>query len=297
MSFSAPIKPLPNRSGIGLKAQHYQYLIENPGCVGWVEVHPENYMGAGGPPHKYLSAIRESYPLSMHGVGMSLGSSDGINKEHLHRLKHLIERYQPEQVSEHLSWSHWNSHYLNDLLPLPYTKESLQIICNNIDEVQNALGRTILIENPSTYVEFSNHEYTETDMFREIVKQTGCGVLLDINNVYVCATNHDSSATEYLDNFPTEAVGEIHLAGHATQKLSTGKTICIDDHGSAVKEEVLQLYQYFIKKAETHFPTLIEWDTDIPNIKTLLEQAHIAEQHMTLALNEFPGQTRSGKAQ
>ncbi|MFL0809902.1 MAG: DUF692 domain-containing protein [Agarilytica sp.] len=276
---------LPLSSGVGLKAQHYQYLLENPNSVGWLEVHPENYMGAGGAPHQYLTSLRENYPLSMHGVGMSLGSSEGIHSKHLQNLKALVDRYQPEQVSEHLSWSHWNSHYLNDLLPLPYTKESLQTICNNIDKVQNILGRHILIENPSTYIDFTQNDYSETDMFREIIKKTGCGILLDINNVYVCANNHEFSAQEYLDAFPIEAVEEVHLAGHTRQTLTNGKEICIDDHGSAVTEAVWTLYEYFISNTQRAFPTLIEWDTDVPNVETLLSQAALAEKKAIGALS------------
>ncbi len=175
--------------GVGLKSQHYDEILSTKPKLDWFEVHPENYMGAGGLPHKYLSEIQQHYPLSMHGVGLSLGSADGVEANHLNALKQVVERYQPAQVSEHLSWSHWHNTFLNDLLPLPYNKESLQIVTDNIDKVQNTLQRTILVENPSAYLGFNHSDMSETDFFNELVTRTQCGLLLDINNVYVSANN------------------------------------------------------------------------------------------------------------
>ncbi len=250
----------------------------------WLEIHPENYMGEGGAPHAYLEKIRANYALSMHGVGMSLGSADGVDVEHLKRLKLLCDRYQPDQVSEHLSWSHWNSTFLNDLLPLPYTNESLNIICENIDRVQSALGRKILIENPSTYIDFAEMDFDETSFFRKIVEKSGCGILLDINNVFVSSFNNGFDPYKYVDNFPKGDVNEVHLAGHSLKKLTTSSEIRIDDHGSRVKDEVWALYDHFLKNTNHAIPTLVEWDTDVPEIDILLEEAEKANQHMRLAI-------------
>ncbi len=275
---------LPTVSGIGLKAQHYQALIDNPHSTGWLEIHPENYMGDGGAPHRYLSELNELYPLSMHGVGMSLGSSDGIDDAHLLKLKNLVDRYQPASVSEHLSWSHWNSIFLNDLLPLPYTKESLETICNNIDKVQTALGRYILIENPSTYIDFEQSDYNEPDFFKEITRRCGCKILLDINNVFVSGSNNRFDPYHYLEQFPSGHVEEIHLAGHSIQTLSNNTKIRIDDHGSEVRKEVWKLYEYFFSREKRAIATLIEWDTDIPELDILLNETRKADEIMNRAL-------------
>lgn len=277
---------LPPSSGIGLKAQHYSALLSQPKRVGWLELHPENYMGEGGPPHRYLTALREHYPLSMHGVGMSLGTANGVDEKHLQRLKKLVDRYQPESVSEHLSWSHWNSIYLNDLLPLPYTKESLNVICANIDHVQSVLGRRILIENPSTYIDFAQSDFNETDFFREIIQRCDCRVLLDINNVYVSANNNGFDAQQYLENFPRQYVEELHLAGHSEQLLSNQQRLCIDDHGSKVRDEVWELYKHFFEYEQRPIATLIEWDTDIPDIDTLISESEKALEIMHSVLTQ-----------
>ena len=268
---------LPDKIGLGLKADHYDFYIDNPGQIDWVEVHPENYMGDGGAPHHYLERIRENHALSMHGVGMSLGTASGVTASHLAKLKKLIDRYQPQQVSEHLSWSHWNQHYSNDLLPLPYNDEALRIICENITHVQETLGRTILIENPSTCLQFDDNAYSETEFLTRVQKQTGCGLLLDINNIYVTCTNHNLDALEYLNAIPIDAVGEIHLAGHKVVNLDDEKIVCIDDHGSKVTDNVWALFETFCARAQKAFPTLIEWDTDIPNIEVLLAEADKAQ--------------------
>ncbi len=277
---------LPKTSGIGLKADHYDALLTDTKKVGWLELHPENYMGEGGPPHRYLTALREHYPISMHGVGMSLGSATGVDNDHLQRLKKLVDRYQPESVSEHLSWSHWNSIYLNDLLPLPYTNESLNMVCDNIDRVQNTLERKILIENPSTYIDFEKSDFNEGEFFSEIVKRCACEILLDINNIYVSANNNDFDALEYLNAFPRQHIQEIHLAGHSEQVLSIRKTLCIDDHGSPVRNEVWELYRRFFEIERRPIATLIEWDTNIPTLDTLIEESQKAENLMTKTLVE-----------
>lgn len=276
---------LPCHAGIGLKAQHYAELIEGTSKTSWLEIHPENYMGAGGPPHRYLSKLREDYPLSMHGVGMSLGSANGVDEAHLKRLKNLVDRYQPEHVSEHLSWSHWNSIFLNDLLPLPYTSQSLEVICSNIDRVQSYLGRAILIENPSTYINFAHSDYSEPDFFSELVKQCECNILLDINNIYVSGFNNGFDPQVYLNNFPLSSVKEIHLAGHTLKELSSGQKIRIDDHGSKVIPEVWELYEYFFSLHKKTVPTLIEWDTDIPELNMLIDQSNEANQRMNSVIN------------
>jgi len=279
---------LPPHIGIGLKAQHYEELlnIAPEHAPGWLEVHPENYMGAGGLPHDYLTRLADRYALSMHGVGMSLGSADGVDETHLQRLKILVDRYQPAQVSEHLSWSHWNATFLNDLLPLPYTKESLAFITANIQKVQDTLGRTIIIENPSTYIDFKRSDYSEPDFFKRIVATTGCGLLLDINNVFVSASNNTFDPYQYIDDYPTPYVEEVHLAGHSIKPLTDTKSIRIDDHGSPVRPEVWHLFDHFIRKVGRALPTLIEWDTDIPELTTLLHEASMARQHISDNLSE-----------
>lgn len=288
---------LPHGTGISLKPQHYQEILEDKPKIPWLEIHPENYMGMGGPPHFYLEKIRSQYPLSMHGVGMSLGSADGIDTNHLDKLKALVDRYQPEQVSEHLSWSHWNEHYMNDLLPLPYTEDSLQCVANNIDRVQVALGRNILIENPSTYIAFDKQDYSETDFFSALVKKTGCGLLLDINNVFVSAYNNSFDAYEYIDQYPRQEVNEIHLAGHSLKTLTNEKKIRIDDHGSPVGEEVWELYNYFQTLEKRLFSTLIEWDTDTPELCVLLQEARSADEIMQSSLDSATEEKARGASQ
>ena len=263
---------LPASSGVSLKPKYYKTVLNTMPRVGWFEVHPENYMGSGGPPHKYLTEIRNHYPLSMHGVGMSLGSASGIDESHLKALCELVRRYEPEQVSEHLSWSHINGTFLNDLLPLPYHQESLQIMSANIDKVQNTLGRSILVENPSTYIAFSTSSWSEPEFLQELVKRTGCGLLLDVNNIFVSACNQGFDPYNYLANFPVAAVGEIHLAGHSIQNID-GIEIRIDDHGSPVKDSVWDLQEAALVRLGKPYPVLIEWDTDTPELSVLLHEA------------------------
>jgi uncharacterized protein len=271
--------------GVSLKAQHYHDILTTQPTLDWFEIHPENYMGAGGLPHKYLRDIAQHYPISMHGVGLSLGSANGVSKDHLLALKKLIDQYQPAQVSEHLSWSHWNQTFLNDLLPLPYNAESLALVTTNIHQVQDTLGRKILIENPSAYLGFQHSDMSETEFMRQIVDRTGCGLLLDINNVYVSANNQQYSTNTYLENYPLDAVGEIHLAGHVQEIINT-ETVLIDDHGSPVTDDVWTLFRQAIALLSHNVPVfdvpvLIEWDTDVPDFNILLAEAQKAKTILT----------------
>ena len=201
------LSSIPARAGVGLKPEHYRDVLDSFPNIGWFEVHPENYMGAGGWPHHVLERVRARYPLSMHGVGLSIGGAEPLNREHIDRLKALVKRYQPGLVSEHLAWSTHEGHFLNDLLPLPYNEATLAHVAQHVDELQTALGRRVLIENPSTYVTFSTTDMSEIDFLSELVRRTGCGLLLDCNNVYVCAVNHHFDPAAYLDAFPVAVRG------------------------------------------------------------------------------------------
>ena len=227
--------------GVGFKAEHFEAIVQTRPELGFFEVHAENYMGAGGPPHRRLDAIGEHYPLSLHGVGLSIGSPGPLDREHLDRLAAVAKRFQPALVSEHLAWSTHEGAFFNDLLPLPYTLETLTRVADHIDETQNALGRTILLENPSTYVVFAESTFAETDFLREIARRAGCGLLLDVNNVFVSATNHDYDPYRYLADFPLPAVGEIHLAGYAEDSDDAGLPLLIDAHNSPVRDAVWSL--------------------------------------------------------
>ena len=244
--------------------------------IGWFEIHAENYMGEGGPPHAYLTAVRERYPLSLHGVGLSIGGSGPLDKEHLGRLRALADRYEPALFSEHLAWSSHDTVYLNDLLPLPYTEETLELVCTHIDEVQETLQRQMLLENPSTYVAFAETSMSEVEFLREVVRRTGCGLLLDVNNVFVQATNHGFDAAAYIDSFPAEHVGEIHLGGHDEDEDDDGAALLIDDHGREVADPVWGLYARVLARTGPK-PTLIEWDNDVPDWPTLFAEAKRAD--------------------
>lgn len=270
--------PIPARAGVGLKPEHYQNILTSNPDIGWFEVHPENYMSAGGAGHHYLQQIRDKYPLSMHGVGLSLGSEEGLSTEQLAALKSLVDRYQPALVSEHLAWCRYRNFVFNDLLPVPYTKESLDIMVNNIDQTQNHLKRQILIENPSSYFQLDYTTYSEWEFLVILARQSGAGILLDVNNIYVSACNHGFDAQEYIKNIPAELVGEMHLAGHSVQKLGSGK-ILIDDHGSEVIPEVWELYELTLDHIGNR-PTLIEWDANIPEWQILLREAERADQRL-----------------
>jgi uncharacterized protein (UPF0276 family) len=268
--------PIPPRAGVGLKPQHYRDILGAEPDIGWFEIHAENYMGEGGPPHAYLTAVRERYPLSLHGVGLSIGGSGPLDKEHLARLRGLIDRYQPSLFSEHLAWSSHDTVYLNDLLPLPYTEETLATVCGHIDEVQETLGRQMLLENPSTYVAFAETDMTEVEFLREVVWRTGCGLLLDVNNVFVQAANHGFDAGAYIDSFPVEHVDEIHLGGHDEDADDDGSALLIDDHGREVADAVWALYAQTLSRAGPK-PTLIEWDNDVPDWPVLFAEAKRAD--------------------
>lgn len=274
--------PIPARAGVGLKPDHYQDILHGLPDLGWFEVHAENYMEAGGPPHHYLTALRERYPLSVHGVGLSIGSHGPLDFEHLARLKRVCDRYLPGLVSEHLAWSTHEGCYFNDLLPLPYTAETLDRVVEHIDIVQLTLKRQILIENPSTYIGFSDAHLSETEFLLEIVRRTGCGLLLDVNNVFVQAANHCFDPYDYIDAFPLRHVQEIHLAGHAEDRDDDGARLLIDAHGSPVADPVWQLFEHVIAKAGRR-PVLIEWDNDIPSFERLFDEARLAERLLSMS--------------
>ena len=267
---------IPARAGIGLKPEHMKDIIGQPPHVGWFEVHAENYMGAGGQPHRFLEWIRERYPLSVHGVGLSIGGAGPLCKTHLGRLKAVIDRYEPGLFSEHLAWSTHEGAYFNDLLPLPYTALTLTHVAAHVDEVQAALKRQILIENPSTYVAFEASEIPETEFLSELARRTGCGLLLDVNNVYVSAQNHGFSSEAYIRAFPVKHVREIHLAGFFEALDSAGERFLIDAHDSPVRDAVWALYAQAIECTGA-VPTLIEWDNEIPPLTTLVAQAQKAD--------------------
>jgi uncharacterized protein len=268
-------RALPSGAGIGLRAPHVGELLATRPAVPWLEVHPENYM-SGGPALVLLDAVRREYPVSLHGVGLSLGTAEDIDARHLSRLRSLVDRLEPCLVSEHLSWSTAGGAYLNHLLPLPYTDETLDVVADHIDEVQNALGRRILIENPSSYLRFRHSSMAEPHFLAELARRTGCGLLCDVNNIYVSAWNVGLDAGSYLDALPVPAIGEIHLAGHAANDAD-GRTILIDDHGSPVTGPVWKLYQRALERFGS-VPTLIEWDTDIPELSVLLGEASVADR-------------------
>ena len=273
--------PLPARAGVGLKADHIHTILDTAPDIGFFEVHAENYMGAGGAPHRQLAAIRERYPLSLHGVGLSIGADRPLDEGHLARLKALNDRYRPALFSEHLAWSSHGDTFFNDLLPVPYTNATLRRVVDHIDTVQETLGRRMLLENPSTYVAFAASTWTEVDFIAEIARRTGCGLLLDVNNVHVSATNHGFSATAYLDAFPLAAVEEIHLAGHASDTDDDGLPLLIDAHDRPVADPVWSLYTRVLERADP-LPTLIEWDNDVPAFPALLAEARHADHLLDL---------------
>jgi uncharacterized protein (UPF0276 family) len=263
--------PIPARAGIGLRTPHYREMIERrPADIGWLEVHSENYFGEGGRPHAFLEMLRADYPLSLHGVGLGLGSARPLDAEHLRRLVRLIERYQPDLVSEHLCWSATGERHLNDLLPLPYTEEALAHVTQRIAYTQEYLKRPILIENISSYLRYRHSTIPEWEFVAEAARRTGCGILLDVNNIYVNAVNHGFDPQSYLAAMPAHAVQEIHLAGYDDQ----GGCL-IDTHGTAVSEPVWSLYRDAVRRFGER-ATLIEWDTDIPALDLLIVEARKA---------------------
>jgi len=261
--------------GIGLRHPHYQEMLATLPAVGWLEVHSENYFEPDSQHRWYLRQLAEHYPISLHGIGLSLGSVDPLSQDHLRQLRQLVDEFNPILVSEHLSWSSYQQQYFNDLLPLPYTSETLELFADKVDQTQQYLGRRILIENPSAYLKFKQTQMPEWEFLGELCQRSGCGLLLDINNIFVSAVNLGYSATAYLDAVDPGRVGEIHLAGHARKSLPQGELL-IDDHGSPVAEPVWQLFERFCRRIGAPVPVLIEWDTDIPSLPTLLDQARKA---------------------
>jgi uncharacterized protein (UPF0276 family) len=277
-----PVSKLPLRAGAGFKPEHFAAISAEPQPMGFFEVHAENYMGAGGTPHAQLGFLRENYALSVHGVGLNIGSPEPLDRAHLARLKRLCDRYQPESFSEHLAWSSHGGIFFNDLLPLPYTEASLIAVIDHIDETQTALQRRLLLENPATYVHFAESTIPETEFLAAIARATGCGLLLDVNNVFVSARNHATSASAYLDAFPLDLVGEIHLAGHFETMDGQESALCIDAHGSPVIEDVFALFDSGISRTGP-LPTLIEWDNDVPGWSVLRAEVLAAQDHLDRA--------------
>ncbi|TVR80212.1 MAG: DUF692 domain-containing protein [Rhodospirillales bacterium] len=276
-------RALPPRAGISFKPCHWPDINAGNPDVGFFEVHAENYMGAGGPPHRMLEGLRARAPLSLHGVGLSIGSEGRLDPDHLARLRHLIDRYQPASFSEHLAWSSHGGIYFNDLLPLPYNAQTLARVADHVDETQTALGRPLLLENPSAYVAFVDATMDEIGFLTEIARRTGCGLLLDVNNVYVSAVNQGFDAAAYLDAFPLHLVGQIHLAGHAGEVDADGRRLLIDAHDRAVDAAVHALFARVIARGGAK-PTLIEWDNNVPAFDVLLAEMQAAEAILRSAL-------------
>ena len=278
-------------AGSSFKHEHLAAILEEGRQRCFFEVHAENYMGAGGPPHRALQAVRRDHPVSLHGVCMSIGGPEPLDQAHLARFRALVERYEPALVSEHLAWSTHQTTYFNDLLPLPYNETTLSRVCDHIDQVQDATWRPILLENPSTYLAFNQSTMAETEFIRRVAKRTGCGLLLDINNVFVSAVNHGFSALEYLSDFPLARVGEIHLAGHAEQTDDEGDPLLIDSHDGPVADAVWKLYEIIIGRCGP-VPTLIEWDSNIPDWSVLSAEAAAAQA----ILDRYQGGMRDAAA-
>jgi uncharacterized protein (UPF0276 family) len=270
---------LPWRAGIGLKPQHFREVLDTLPDIGFFEVHAENYMVDGGPFHHFLGRIRGHYPLSLHGVGLSIGGEGPLDEAHLDRLATLIARHEPASFSEHLAWSSHGEVFLNDLLPVPFDRATLDRVCRHVDRVQERLQRRMLLENPSTYLEFESSTLSETEFLREVLKRTGCGLLLDVNNAHVSCTNHDRDALAYLRELPLDAVGEVHLAGFVSDQDAAGAPLLIDSHGTPVDDAVWALYAHVIARLGP-VPTLLERDNDVPALATLLAEAARAEAVM-----------------
>ena len=277
-----PAPGLPCRGGVGLKPEHFREILAATPDIGFFEVHAENYMVDGGPFHHYLGRIRENHCLSIHGVGLSIGGESPLDEEHLNRLARLLDRYQPESFSEHLAWSSHGGVFLNDLLPVPYTAATLARVRDHVDRVQERLGRRMLLENPATYVEFAASTLPETEFIAEVVKRTGCGLLLDVSNVHVNCVNHHRDPRAYIRSLPLAAVEQIHLAGFAPDLDAAGDPLLIDSHGSPVAQAVWDLYAFALELLGPT-PTLIERDNDIPAFPLLLAEAQRAEAIMSRA--------------
>jgi uncharacterized protein len=275
----APSSPIPAAAGIGLRFPHHRAVREDRPPIAWLEVHSENYMG-GGAPIAHLEAIRRDYAVSLHGVGLSLGSAEGLDAAHLARLARLAKRIQPALVSEHLAWSVSAGRYYGDLLPLPLTDESLGVVCRNVEAMQQALGREVLLENPSSCLRYKHSTIPEWEFIAAVAARTGCGILCDVNNVYVSACNLGFDPRRYLEALPRACIGEIHLAGHQLRRLAGRRSIRIDDHGSRVGDAVWALYGDALALFGA-MPTLVEWDTDVPPLGVLLEEAAKANAMLT----------------
>lgn len=286
-----PAHPIAGLSGTSFKQEHIEEILgDTSSYKGFFEIHAENYMGAGGPPHRMLEDIRKEYPVSLHGVAMSIGGMQPLDTQHLRRFQSLVERYEPALVSEHLAWSTHGGTFFNDLLPLPYTEATLSRVCEHIDQVQEAIRRPILLENPSTYVAFTDSTYDEVDFIKNISRRTGCGLLLDINNVFVSSKNQGFSALDYLRSFPLDRVAEIHLAGHAEQFDDEGDLLLIDSHDGPVSDAVWKLFEIIIDKYGS-IPTLVEWDSNIPAWPVLEAEVRLAQTVLDRrAVASIPGQ-------
>jgi len=262
-------------AGAGLKHEHAEDIIGGERRVDFFEIHAENYMGAGGPPHHLLSRIRADYPLSVHGVGLSIGGATRPDRAHLRRLRRLIDIYRPALFSEHLAWSSHDGLFFNDLLPLPYNDITLAHVCAHIDEVQEAIGMRMLLENPATYVAFGATTMSEIEFLRAVARRTGCGLLLDVNNVHVSAVNHGFDAGAYIEAFPAEYVDEYHLAGFAEDSDGDGCRLLVDDHGRSVSDTVWDLYQQALARPRLA-PTVIEWDNNVPSFSVIADEVESA---------------------
>lgn len=269
-------RPMPARAGIGLRAGHHAAMLAQRPDVGWLEVHAENHFSSAGSAHAALDALRAIYPISLHGVGLSLGGTDPMDREHLAQLAAAIDRYQPALVSEHLCWGAAGGRHTNDLLPMPNTHEALRHVASRIVEAQDALGTELLIENVSSYLEFRDAEMTEWEFLAALARESGCRLLLDVNNVYVSAHNHGFDAHDYLHALPRESVAEIHLAGHSTRRVGD-RELLIDTHDALVCDDVWSLYVAAITRFGRQ-PTLIEWDTNLPELSVLVGEAHHADR-------------------
>ena len=267
---------LPRHAGVGFKPEHFSAINAAAQPIGFFEVHAENYMGDGGPPHAQLRKLRQDYAVSIHGVGLSIGSMQPLDQDHLARLKIVCDRYEPESFSEHLAWSTHDTTFLNDLLPLPYTEATLAQVCAHIDQVQTILGRQMLLENPATYLLFEESTIEETEFLAEVARRTGCGLLLDVNNVFVAATNHQMDARAYLERFPVQWVREIHLSGHSETIDDSGAPLLIDSHDTPVKDPVWALYEELIGRTGP-IASLVEWDNDVPEWPVLRAEAEAAD--------------------
>ena len=271
------ISQLPKSAGVGYKPRHLDDILARPGAVKWLEIHAENYMGAGGPPLAQLRRLAEIFPISCHGVGLSIGGERPPDADHLARLKHLLGWLKPASFSEHLAWSTHESGFLNDLLPVPYTMETAKRVAAHIDEVQSTLGVQMLLENPSTYVAFAASTMDEITFINEVVARSGCGLLLDVNNVFVSATNQDYAPKDYIANFPVAHIGELHLGGHMVDKDEHGAPLLIDSHNDKVVDPVWALLEQLLKRTGP-MPVLVEWDSDIPEWAVLEAEAARAAQ-------------------